>query len=1041
MTSYATNIETLWNAKDYEPPALTDNAKRVLEARYLKKDESGHCVELPTALFKRVAKTVAEVESQYGASEGECGKWQHAYYYLMASGNFMPNSPTLMNAGREMGMLSACFVLPVRDSINEIFNSIKHTALIQKAGGGTGFAFDELRPTGDFIKSSGGTTSGPISFWKAFSEATNAIQQGAFRRGANMGMMYIHHPDILKFLHAKQDLSQFTNYNISVKMTDTWMDEFIEDADSPHVVRNPRNGRTFVIPSAIDIWKYDIRDLIEIDCTEKVSERDPAKYFASPRLTGEIPAEWRGKVYTKGDVWNIIIQNAWQTGEPGVVFMDRINEHNPTPQLGRIEATNPCGEQPLLPYEACNLGSINLGNFVKKPCTPEANIDWSGLRQTVQLAVRFLDNVIDANSYPLPEIEKICRANRKIGLGIMGFADALYKLNVPYNDEEGIRWGGRFMKFIDDESHNYSEHLAKSRGCFPNWKGSIWQTKHNRMMRNATTTTVAPTGTISIIANCSGGIEPMFSLAFLRNVLRDQKQGEKPLVEVNETFRGVAERRGFLNNELLERLAREGTLAHIDEISEDVRRVFVCAHDIAPEWHVRMQAAFQEHCDSSISKTINFPNQATQSDVESIYRQAYQARCKGVTVYRDGCRAFQPMSLKGKSGEGKEEKQTMTETSTEAAAKAVEEPRIVATPPASKAEDGNGKGNGHGKAKGNGGNPAGAEETTTKAAEPVKPAVESARPAIATPARIEPQDLPEIVSGLRIRQMTPFGNMHVKITVDPRTDRELEVFAQLGKGGDVATSDLEAICRMISLWLRAGGGVRHVIKQLEGIGSSLQIPTKTGRIMSLGDGLAVALKKYMKAKERFGLRALLLGEADWAHMDDPRPPHTPDRTQSDRILTAKPETRVEAEENVLRRPAAIEEAKRLPGVGRLERPSASASLVEEITVRAARFGDDDEDAFIENVVIATAVLEDEEAAETDDDTIVEIAADVTDLSAEESAAVRGGGNGHATAGGHSQLRRNIDKAAHYKIKCPECGTSLTIQEGCRKCHGCGWSAC
>jgi ribonucleoside-diphosphate reductase alpha chain len=365
MTSPASGVDIA--SDGFDEPELTVNARSVLEARYLKKSEAGQCVETPGVLFRRVAAAVADVEPLYGASERERQNWERAFYRLMVSGDFMPNSPTLMNAGREMGMLSACFVLPVRDSITDIFNAIKHTALIQKAGGGTGFAFDELRPTGDYIKSSGGTTSGPISFWRAFSEATNAIQQGAFRRGANMGMMYIHHPDILKFLHAKQDLEQFTNYNISVKITDAWMREFLERPDSPHVVRNPRTGKACVLPRDLKIWEYDIRGLIEIDCVEPVPGGSAA-YYTSPRLTGELPPELHGRVYTKRDVWDIIVNNAWQTGEPGVVFIDRINEHNPTPHLGRIEATNPCGEQPLLPYEACNLGSINLGRRCGAPC-------------------------------------------------------------------------------------------------------------------------------------------------------------------------------------------------------------------------------------------------------------------------------------------------------------------------------------------------------------------------------------------------------------------------------------------------------------------------------------------------------------------------------------------------------------------------------------------------------------------------------------------------------------------------------------------------
>lgn len=419
-------------------------------------------------LFDRVARVMADVELHYGGNESCRSEWKARFKSLMASRKFMPNSPTLMNAGRSMGMLSACFVLPVPDSIDGIFDSIKHTALIQKAGGGTGFAFDALRPTGDYIKSSGGTTSGPISFWRAFSEATNAIQQGAFRRGANMGMMNVHHPDIIKFLHAKQDLSQFTNYNISVKMTDEWMNAFLKDPNSPHLTRNPRNNLEFYVPKSVRIADYSIKDLIP---TEKYDGLTP--------------------VYTRQDVWDIIIKHAWQTGEPGVVFMDRINEANPTPHVGRMEATNPCGEQPLLPYEACNLGSINLGLFVTDACTPDAEVDWDALRTAIHESVRFLDNVIDANNYPLPQIDDVCKANRKIGLGVMGFADALYKLGVPYNSDAGVTWGERFMKFLNDESHNYSEKLALERGSFPNWTNSVWDTQHHRPMRNSCATTVA----------------------------------------------------------------------------------------------------------------------------------------------------------------------------------------------------------------------------------------------------------------------------------------------------------------------------------------------------------------------------------------------------------------------------------------------------------------------------------------------------------------------------------------------------------------------
>jgi len=768
---------------------LSENGLRVLRARYLKKDERGRFAETPEELFRRVAGAVADAELIHGADPATRSEWEDRFYRLMTSRRFMPNSPTLMNAGREMGMLSACFVLPVGDSINEIFDSIKHTALIQKAGGGTGFAFDELRPTGDYISSSGGTTSGPISFWRAFSEATNAIQQGAFRRGANMGMMYIHHPDILKFLHAKEDLSQFTNYNISVKITDEWMDAFLQDPDGRHVVKNPRTEQRYYLSRDLEIWKYDIRSLVAV----------PADGAILP-----------GEFYTRRDIWNIIINNAHRTGEPGVCFIDRVNQANPTPHIGRMEATNPCGEQPLLPYEACNLGSVNLAAFVRRDEHGTPSVDWDGLRDTVHESTRYLDNIIDVNRYPLPEIDRICKANRKIGLGIMGFADALYELGVAYNSDEGVAWGDRFMRFVNEESHNCSERLARERGCFPNWRGSIYDTKHHRPMRNATCTTVAPTGTISIISACSGGIEPLYSLAFFRNVLRGQDEGRAPMIEINPIFEGVARRQGFFGEGLMERLATDGTLAEFPGVPEEVKRVFVCAHDIAPVWHMRMQAAFQRHCDSSISKTINFAESATVEQVEEIYRLAYDLGCKGVTVYRNGCRMHQPMALKSSDKAH-----------------------------ASVAVDASQK---------------------NEASRAFKP--------------LEPATLPEITSGIRVRQLTPFGNMHINITVDPRTEREMEVFAQLGKGGDLANSDLEAICRMVSLWLRSGGTLDHVIRQLHSIGSSLQVSTKEGKIMSLGDGLARALKRYVQAKSEFGLKALLMGDADMDATGKPRNPRT-----------------------------------------------------------------------------------------------------------------------------------------------------------------------
>ena len=1013
---------------------LTENAQKVLQARYLKKTESGELAETPAELFRRVARTIAGVERLYGADETQCCAWEDRFYRLMTSLRFMPNSPTLMNAGREMGMLSACFVLPVRDSVVDIFDAIKQTALIQKAGGGTGFAFDELRPTGDFIKSSGGTTSGPISFWRAFSEATNAIQQGAFRRGANMGMMYVHHPDILKFLHAKEDLTQFTNYNISVKLTDTWMQELRAEPDSAHVVRNPRTGRAYVIPKDAQIWKYGIQDLIEVQCVQPVAPGSREAYFATPRLTGPLPEAWRGRVYTKADIWNIIVRNAWQTGEPGIVFIDRINEHNPTPALGRIEATNPCGEQPLLPYEACNLGSINLGVFVRDECTPAASVDWDALRETVWEAVRFLDDVVDANNFPLPEIDRMCKGNRKIGLGVMGFADALFKLGAAYNSEEGVQLGERFMAFIDREAHAASEELARQRGCFTNWSGSVWQVRHNRLMRNAGVTTVAPTGTISIIANCSCGIEPLFGLVFQRDVLRGQRKDDRPLLEVNQVFKKVLQQRGLLSDKLMERVAADGTLARISEIPEDIRRVFVCAHDISPEWHVRMQAAFQRHCDAAISKTINFPNSATLEDVQSIYHLAYELGCKGVTVYRDGCRAGQPMAIKCDNG--------------------------------GDYPDGCGQGCERDRASGAAAQPVGQNAPRSGASADGAAAGTADRVPAAPRKCIEPEDLPEIVSGLRIRQMTPFGNMHVKITVDPRSERELEIFAQLGKGGDVANSDLEAICRVASLWLRAGGSLRHLIKQWEGIGSSLQIPTRSGRIMSLPDGLACALKKYTRAKERFGLRALLLGEIDLAELDNPRPaPHSGAITLSDRAVPAPRSDAATASlgSGVTPTTPTRNNGGRPAGSGADSTPSAAPGLAPtaatgevepapstpsaQSPAPGPRSNGNRQRSTIGGRLESTIQSA---IAELGRRLAGAVQAFELTVGPEPSAQTVGAGIAGALPAGAigavapalAPLTHFHDAAVGYLVKCPQCGGTLARQEGCLKCLSqCGWTAC
>jgi len=602
-----------------EPPVLTRNALKVLQNRYLIKDEHGRCIETPAQLFSRVASLVAEAETQYGATTEKVKEWHKTYYDLMAQLKFLPNSPALMNAKRS-GMLSACFVLPIEDSIEGIFEAVKQTALIQKAGGGTGFSFDRLRPTGDRVASSGGTTSGPISFWRVFSETTNAIQQGAFRRGANMGMMSVEHPDILKFLYAKQNLEAFTNFNISVKVADNWMKQVFKSGKALHIVRNPRTQEKYLLPRRIDIAGYTIKDLHKLSYKEKLASGSA------------------GRFYTVGDVWKMIVTCAHKTGEPGLAFIDRINKDNPTPSLGLIEATNPCGEQPLLPHEACTLGSINLTKFVTF-ADGRARMDWSSLAETTRLAVRFLDNIIDVCDYPVKETARLAQANRKIGLGVMGFADCLFLLGIPYDSQQGVKFGSQVMKFINDTTHEASAEIADLRGPFPNYSSSIWRTKKNKI-RNAAITCVAPTGTISIIADCSAGIEPAYSLVFVRQVL----QGAK-MVQINSVFKKIAQGGSFYGKKLQRQIAKTGSIQKMTQIPAKVRRVFRCAYDITPKWHIRMQAAFQKHCDAAVSKTINFPQKAAVSAVDKAYKLAYRLGCKGITIYRRHSRAHEPMTL------------------------------------------------------------------------------------------------------------------------------------------------------------------------------------------------------------------------------------------------------------------------------------------------------------------------------------------------------------------------------------------------------------
>jgi ribonucleoside-diphosphate reductase alpha chain len=754
------------------PVTLTQNARTVLEKRYLVKNEKGQPVEQPEDLFWRVSTVVAEADAKYGASEGAVQAAAEEFYFLMTQRRFIPNSPTLMNAGRPLGQLSACFVLPVEDALsngkNGIYDTLGSMALIHQSGGGTGFSFSRLRPSGSMVRSTTGVASGPVSFMKLYDASTDAVKQGGTRRGANMGILRVDHPDILDFISCKEDLTQITNFNISVGVTEKFM-QALRNKTSFDLV-HPTNGQ----------------------------------------VVGQLDAQM---------VWDKMILGAWRTGEPGVFYIDEANRYNPVPHLGAYEATNPCGEQPLLAYDVCNLGSINVGHYVK-----DGTLDWDAFKKDIHLTTHFLDNIIDVNKYPLPEITALSQKIRRIGLGVMGFADALVSLGIAYDSAEGVEFGRRVMEFVDTESKRESERLAHERGCFPEWERSIWgpdatcardengnRIRPQQMLRNCNVTTVAPTGTISIIAGCSSGLEPLFAVAFMRN------QAGVMMPDVNEAFVAIAKKEGWYSDELMERIAKSGS-AKQPEVPQRWQRVFVTANEIAPEWHIRMQAAFQKHCDSAISKTTNFSHAATVEDVRAIYELAYELKCKGVTVYRDGSRDNQVLSTGATADAAKKRDNVIPSEARDLQVRELREKiaELSGTMQELEAEVANWK---------------------QKA---IEAEAENA-------TRRQKRSRSDKLRGTTYKKETPLGVMFVTINEDEKGN-PFEVFVTLGKAGGSAMADAEAMGRLISLALRSGIPLQSIHKQLRGISSDRVVGLGPNKVASVPDAIGIALDDWWRDK-------------------------------------------------------------------------------------------------------------------------------------------------------------------------------------------------
>jgi ribonucleoside-diphosphate reductase alpha chain len=724
---------------------LTPFALSIIKKRYLLKNAEGEIIETPFEMFHRVAHHIASAEKFYGATHSQIEKIEEEFLRALVHLDFLPNTPTFTGAGTSIGQLSACFVLPVEDSMEGIFEAIKNAALIHKSGGGTGFSFSKIRPKGSRVRTTSGVASGPVSFMKAFDAATETVKQGATRRGANMGVLRVDHPDIEEFIEAKADGKSLPNFNLSVAVTDKFMEAVLQDTN------------------------YEIID---------------------PRTQTVVGYKKAREIFDK------IVYNAWKTGDPGLIFIDQINRLNPLNHAEIIEATNPCGEQPLPAFGTCNLGHINLAHFVKNK-----EIDWQGLRQITRLGVRFLDNMLDLSKFPLPEVKEEAQKTRRIGLGIMGFADMLIMLGIPYNSEEALKTAEEVMGFISKEAVKTSEELGKERGNFPLFPGSYYEKEGKKFMRNGTVTSIAPTGTTSIIANVSSGLEPLFAVAFIR------RQADMEVLDINPLFEKIAKERGFFSQELMKEVAKRGSIQEMAEIPEDFRRIFVTAHDITPEWHLKMQAAFQKYVDAGISKTINFRNEATVEDVKKAYIMAYKLGLKGITIYRDGSKANQVLST---AKENDHNQNSLQKNNKEESTSHLATISILKNPN-------------------------------------FQQNIETAKEEF----RIKPRPRPAVVSGTTEEIPTGLGDLYVTINEDAWGP--FEVFARIGKSGGEANALTEAVGRLISLALRSGIEIRSIIKHLKGIRGSAPVWQNGELILSVPDAIGKALERFISRKNTLNL--------------------------------------------------------------------------------------------------------------------------------------------------------------------------------------------